>query len=108
MSYAELEKFTERIIEGLKKQIGYSQQLTRENERLQDLILAHENDLVLLAVCGKLERAEAEIKESNDLLRSAFMIAKRDGKETNWEAWRKQLDIALARQHAMMYGNDKK
>ncbi len=45
-----------------------------------------------------------EIKESNGLLRSAFMIAKRDGKQTNWEAWRKQLDIALVRQHKLMYG----
>lgn len=50
------------------------------------------------------EMMEAEIKESNGLLRSAFMIAKRDGKETNWEAWRKQLEIALTRQHKMMYG----
>ena len=50
------------------------------------------------------ERLIKEIKESNDLLRSAFMIAKRDGKETNWEAWRKQLEIALTRQHKMMYG----
>lgn len=50
------------------------------------------------------EMMEAEIKASNDLLRSAFMIAKRDGKETNWEAWRKQLEIALTRQHKMMYG----
>ena len=80
-------------------------QLRAENERLRDLILAYENDLVLLSVYGKLKRAEAEIKESNDLLRSAWMIAKRDGNETNWEAWRKQLDIALARQHTMMYGD---
>ena len=52
------------------------------------------------------EMMEAEIKESNDLLRSAFMIAKRDGKETNWEAWHNQLSVALARQHKMMYGKD--
>ena len=50
------------------------------------------------------ERLKDEIKESNGLLRSAFMIAKRDGKETNWEAWRKQLEITLTRQHKMMYG----
>ena len=52
------------------------------------------------------EIIKTKIKESNDLLRSAFMIAKRDGKETNWEAWRKQLEIALTRQHKMMYGKD--
>jgi hypothetical protein len=49
---------------------------------------------------------EAEIKESNDLLRSAWMIAKRDGKDTNWEAFRGQLNIALERQHKMMYPKD--
>lgn len=49
------------------------------------------------------ERLMEEIKQSNSLLRSAFMIAKRDGKETNWEAFRGQLDIALERQHKMMY-----
>jgi len=54
------------------------------------------------------EMMEAEIKESNDLLRSAFMIAKRDGKDTNWEAWHNQLSVALARQHAIIYGKDEK
>ena len=54
------------------------------------------------------ERLIEEIKESNDLLRSAFMIARRDGIETNWEAWRKQLDIALERQHKMIYPRGEK
>jgi|GEM_PF-4415421 len=63
---------------------------------------------IVLGVLEDLERLIYEVKESNDLLRSAFMIAKRDGKDTNWEAWRKQLEIALARQHVMMYGKDKK
>ena len=54
------------------------------------------------------EMMEAEIKESNDLLRSAFMIAKRDGKETNWEAFRNQVSIALERQHKMMYPKGEK
>jgi len=82
----------------------YLERTLDEIERQRDLISAYENDLVLLSVYGKLKRIESEIKESNDLLRSAFMIAKRDGKETNWEAWRKQLNNALERQHAMMYG----
>jgi hypothetical protein len=63
---------------------------------------------IMLGVLEDLERLIYEIKESNDLLRSAFMIAEREGKETNWEAWRKQLEIALTRQHVMMYGKDKK
>ena len=48
---------------------------------------------------------KSEIEESNGLLRSAFMIAKRDGNKTNWEAFRGQLDIVLERQHTMMYGD---
>jgi len=63
---------------------------------------------IMLGVLEDLERLIYEVKESNDLLRSAFMIAEREGKETNWEAWKKQLEIALARQHVMMYGKDKK
>ena len=107
-------EFTSDEVKRLRKSLEFSHGTYCEKyleraldhiERLQDLMLAYENDLVLLSVYGKLKRAEAEIKASNDLLRSAWMIAKRDGNETNWEAWRKQLDIALARQHTMMYGD---
>jgi hypothetical protein len=49
-----------------------------------------------------------EVKESNQIIRSAYSIAERDGNETNWEAWRKQLEIALERQHAMMYPKGEK
>ena len=57
---------------------------------------------------SEIKRLMDEVKESNGLLRSAFMIAKRDGKETNWEAWHNQLSVALARQHAIIYGKDEK
>ena len=40
-----------------------------------------------------------EIKESNSLLRSALSIAKRGGKETNWEAFIVQLEKRLKEQH---------
>ena len=63
---------------------------------------------IVLGVLEDLEGLIYEIKESNSLLRSALMIAKRDGEKTNWEAFRKQLEIALARQHVMLYGKDKK
>ena len=56
----------------------------------------------------EIKRLMDEVKESNQIIRSAYSIAERDGKDTNWEAWRKKLEIALARQHAMMYGKDKK
>ena len=81
-----------------------------EAARLQqrvDTLEAYIADYCAPTISDKYKETEPlikEIKESNDLLRSAFMIAKRDGKETNWEAWRKQLEIALTRQHKMMYG----
>jgi thioesterase domain-containing protein len=79
---------------------------TRLQQRV-DTLEAYIADYCAPTISDKYKETEhliKEIKESNDLLRSAFMIAKRDGKETNWEAWRKQLEIALTRQHKMMYG----
>ena len=87
--------------------------IERLQKRVQELEAVNEDQALTIsqndyAYTIDREMMEAEIKESNDLLRSAFMIAKRDGKETNWEAWRKQLEIALTRQHKMMYGKDEK
>ena len=56
----------------------------------------------------EIKRLMDEVKESNQIIRSAYSIAKRDGKETNWEAFRNQVSIALERQHKMMYGKDEK
>jgi hypothetical protein len=85
--------------EALKEKQARVQELESVNE--DQALTISQNDY---AYAVDKEMMEAEIKESNGLLRSAFMIAKRDGKETNWEAWRKQLEIALTRQHKMMYG----
>ena len=54
----------------------------------------------------RVRELEEEVKESNGLLRSAYQIAKRDGKDTNWEAFRNQVYIALVRQHEQMYGEE--
>lgn len=47
--------------------------------------------------------AASVLKDANDLCRSAFQIAERDGKDTNWPAFRAQLEASLKRQHAIMY-----
>ena len=88
----------------LNRDLGFAHERIEELEQVsQDQALTiSQNDY---AYTIDKEMMEAEIKASNDLLRSAWMIAKRDGNETNWEAWRKQLDIALARQHEIMYGD---
>ena len=54
----------------------------------------------------RVKKLEAEVEESNGLLRSTYQIASRDGKDTNWEAFRNQVHIALVRQHEQMYGEE--
>ena len=88
-----------------------NEMLKNKQARVQELEAVNEDQALTIsqndyAYTIDREMMEAEIKESNDLLRSAFMIAKRDGKETNWEAWHNQLSVALARQHAIIYGKD--
>jgi hypothetical protein len=43
------------------------------------------------------------LKDANELCRSAMEIAKRDGRDTNWETFRARLQESLLRQHAVMY-----
>jgi hypothetical protein len=45
------------------------------------------------------KRLEKMLLEANELLRSAYAIAQRNGEETNWEAFRGQLKKALDAQH---------
>ena len=92
------EKYLERALDHIERLQKRVEELEAVNE--DQALTISQNDY---AYAVDKEMMEAEIKASNDLLRSAFMIAKRDGKDTNWEAFMKQLDIALARQHAMMY-----
>ena len=45
------------------------------------------------------KRLEKMLLEANELLRSAYAIAQRNGEKTNWEAFRGQLKNALDAQH---------
>ena len=47
-----------------------------------------------------------DVAESNSLLRSASAIAERDGEATNWNAFRRKLDIELTRQFSLMQKHD--
>ena len=90
-----------------------NEMLKNKQARVQELESVNEDQALTIsqndyAYTIDKEMMEAEIKESNGLLRSAFMIAKRDGKETNWEAFRNQVSIALERQHKMMYPKGEK
>jgi hypothetical protein len=48
-----------------------------------------------------MKTVEKLLLESNDSLRSAYQIAKRDGRDTNWKSFRNQLSDVLDRQHAI-------
>jgi hypothetical protein len=45
----------------------------------------------------------AALMEANGLLRTAHAVAKRDGKETNWPAFRDRLTEHLHRVHRICY-----
>lgn len=45
----------------------------------------------------------AMIKEANEMLRSAYAVAEREGGCTNWEAFRNRLKAVLEQQHRVMY-----
>ena len=44
------------------------------------------------------------LEEANDLLRSAYAIAEREGAYTNWPAFRKRLEEVLVRQSQLLNG----
>lgn len=44
-----------------------------------------------------------ELKPANDVLRSAYQIASRLGKDTSWQAFTAILKAELDREHAVMY-----
>jgi ribosomal protein L37AE/L43A len=81
----------------------HSEFLPHPESLLHEIALAGSQ---IIQLNEEIKRLMDEVKESNQIIRSAYSIAERDGNETNWEAWRKQLEIALERQHAMMYGKD--
>ena len=54
----------------------------------------------LAAMTGKFTQANSELVMASELLRSAFQIALREGKDTNWLAFKMQVEDALNRQQA--------
>lgn len=55
------------------------------------------------ATTAKELRLAKALDSANSLCRSASDIAKRRGKQTNWEAFEKKLDASLLVQHMAMY-----
>jgi hypothetical protein len=48
-------------------------------------------------------KLKAALEEANQICRSMWQIAERDGKDTNWEALRVQLRKALDNQHSILH-----
>jgi hypothetical protein len=44
----------------------------------------------------------SELEKANQLLRSAYQIAHRKGKDTNWDSFEKQLKAELEREHGLL------
>ena len=56
-----------------------------------------------VALIEEIKRLTRALEEANGMCRSAFQIAERDGAETNWNAFREGLRVALANQHAILH-----
>ena len=70
-------------------------------------LITHKNLLKAKFLEVENEAIQRELEPSNQLLRSAYQIARRDGKDVNWFAFQKQVDAELKRQHQILYTNSK-
>lgn len=106
----------DRFLEAMKRDCLYCRgigQYTKPFDRVHDdpVTVECEHCKQLDAVIGadgsdllkKLAEKDEALRDANSLLRSAHSIASREGLQTNWEAFRGQLDKALKEQHAMLY-----
>lgn len=50
-----------------------------------------------------LDRYRKALESANEICRSAFAIADREGKTTNWEAFRSRTKDSLALQHSVLF-----
>ncbi len=59
-------------------------------------------------IIGKMKQHidQTILEEPNQLLRSAYQIAKRRGEGTNWEAFEQQLKLELEREHQIMHSRE--
>lgn len=54
----------------------------------------------------KYDKLLKALLSANDLCRSAHAIAEREGKNTNWKAFKARLSKSLKVQHAAIYGEE--
>ena len=76
-----------------------------EIERLNGLVALQKKDMKV--AMDNNERLRAELKDANSALRSAAEVAQRDGKDTNWDAFRSRLAKVLLAQAKALAVEDK-
>ena len=54
-------------------------------------------------LAAEVRKLRAALQDANDLCRSAYQVAVREGRETNWNAFRDCLSESLDRQNRVMY-----
>ena len=57
----------------------------------------------IMAASIAIKKLVAALDDANGLCRSAYQIADRMGGQTNWPAFKEQLNQSLKRQHEIMY-----
>ncbi len=95
------------LIERLRNPSRVSGGALDEAQTLADMnesASAHEGEHVLRrALTNEIKRLTISLHEANDICRSAYQIAARNGAETNWTPFTERLKDALKRQHEIMY-----
>lgn len=76
----------------------------RTRADMREGALALDGEKVLRrALVSEIKRLTRTLEEANQMCRSAFQIAEREGAETNWNAFREGMRVALANQHAILH-----
>lgn len=87
----------EQAVEAARRQLGYA-----HHWRLFVLRML-EKAWPLHPAVAEVELLRAALKEANDVLRSTWQIAAREGKDTNWETFASRVHVVLMAQHRLMH-----
>jgi hypothetical protein len=77
--------------------------VTKENQEQADFERAWKTEIEIECLTERVKLLTEMLDKANSLLRSAFEIAKREGKDTYWPGFKNGLDEILKEQHRVMY-----
>lgn len=106
-AYREDERELEEAQEALRRcciASGNGDPAESEGTSPETIAIVVERELTALAACkAEVEALRGILTTSNDICRSMSSIADRDGRNTNWPAFRSRLSLALNAQHSALY-----